>query len=84
MSIVIEQKGSYKNNQFIKYCASFDTYSPVFAGKLTNLKLIQLIKLWKNRYRQRKALVKLDQRLLDDIGLTFQQAKQEIEQPFWK
>jgi uncharacterized protein YjiS (DUF1127 family) len=37
-----------------------------------------------SRARQREALSSLDDRLLDDIGLTRQQATVEAAKPFWK
>jgi len=82
MSIYIEQE-SYKNNQFSKYCASFEN-SFIHSNKLTIKKLTQIISLWKRRYQQRKALAKLDQRMLEDIGYSHQQVQQEIAKPFWK
>lgn len=36
------------------------------------------------RRRQRQALLKLEDHLLDDLGLTRQQAEQEARKPFWK
>lgn len=83
MSICIEQE-SYNNNQYSKYCSNFDEYSLVSPSKLTKWKLIQLLKLWKSRSQQRKALAKLDQRLLEDIGFNHYQAQQESAKPFWK
>ena len=83
MSICIEQE-SYKNNQFSKYCSNFDNYSLGTKSKSTKWDLIGLFKLWKSRIRQRKALAKLDQRLLEDIGFNHEQVKQEIAKPFWK
>jgi uncharacterized protein YjiS (DUF1127 family) len=37
-----------------------------------------------SRARQRVALSELDDRLLDDVGLTRQQASTEAAKPFWK
>jgi uncharacterized protein YjiS (DUF1127 family) len=37
-----------------------------------------------SRARQREALSSLDDRLLDDIGVTRQQANVEAARPFWK
>ena len=37
-----------------------------------------------SRARQREALSSLDDRLLDDIGVTRQQANVEAAKPFWK
>lgn len=36
------------------------------------------------RSRQRKALSSLDDRLLEDIGVTQQQASAEVAKPFWE
>ena len=36
------------------------------------------------RSRQREALSRLDDRLLEDIGVTRQQANAEAAKPFWK
>ena len=83
MSVCVEQN-SYKNNQFSKYCATFDRYSRFTPKKLTKWVLIKKISMWTNRYRQRKVLAKLDERMLNDIGYFYQQAKQESEKPFWK
>ena len=35
------------------------------------------------RHRQRRALAALDDRLLRDVGLSHQQADQEVAKPFW-
>jgi uncharacterized protein YjiS (DUF1127 family) len=37
-----------------------------------------------DRWRQRQALLDLDDRLLRDIGITREQAKREARKPFWK
>lgn len=37
-----------------------------------------------DRRRQRQALLELDDHLLDDIGLTREQATKEARKPFWK
>lgn len=48
------------------------------------------ISLWKRladaagRYRQRRALADLDERLLDDIGVTRGQADAECRKPLWR
>ncbi len=39
--------------------------------------------VWAERSRQRRALRGLDDRLLDDIGLTREQALREASKPFW-
>jgi uncharacterized protein YjiS (DUF1127 family) len=39
---------------------------------------------WLERSRQRRALAKLDDRLLRDIGLARDEARRECANPFWK
>ena len=38
---------------------------------------------WEMRFRTRKALKKLDARLLQDVGLDREQARVEWDKPFW-
>jgi uncharacterized protein YjiS (DUF1127 family) len=38
----------------------------------------------RERRRQRKALLELDDRMLADIGITKSQAVEEAKKPFWK
>ena len=42
-----------------------------------------LIRLYGGRYRQRRALLSLDDRLLEDIGVTRAQALSEAAKLFW-
>lgn len=35
------------------------------------------------RFRSRRALEDLDERLLRDIGVSFEEASQEYQRPFW-
>jgi uncharacterized protein YjiS (DUF1127 family) len=39
---------------------------------------------WIERCKQRRALAELDDRLLDDVGLSREQARGEIAKPFWR
>jgi len=41
-------------------------------------------RLARERYRQRKQLMKMDDRQLRDIGITPEQAEQEARKPIWK
>jgi uncharacterized protein YjiS (DUF1127 family) len=43
-----------------------------------------LFACWLQRYRQRRALARLDQRLLRDIGVTAADAAAEAAKPFWR
>ena len=83
MSACIEQH-SYKNNQFSKYCENFDRSSQFPTLDSYKLRLTKKINMWMNRSRQRKVLAKLDNRMLDDIGITYSQAKKEFSEPFWR
>jgi len=42
------------------------------------------VSLWLNRSRSRRALATLDDRDLNDIGLTAAEASRESEKPFWR
>lgn len=39
--------------------------------------------IWHERYRQRRALMRLDDRMLKDIGISRCEAEREHEKPFW-
>jgi uncharacterized protein YjiS (DUF1127 family) len=45
---------------------------------------VRIVLFLMDRSRQRRALAELDDRLLRDIGLTRDQARQECANPFWK
>ena len=46
--------------------------------------LFDQVALWQERRRQRTALMKLDGRLLQDIGLSLADVEYEIRKPFWR
>jgi uncharacterized protein YjiS (DUF1127 family) len=70
-----------------------DHRSEPFARKALPLRLrpgpawtrraIELILDWQEVARQRRALLKLDERLLKDIGITRADAEREASRPFW-
>lgn len=43
-----------------------------------------VLKVWQRRSRDRAHLAQLDDRMLDDIGLTQDQAHRIARKPFWK
>jgi uncharacterized protein YjiS (DUF1127 family) len=45
---------------------------------------IEIIAIWIVRHRQRHALAELDEHLLDDVGLSREQASREAAKPFWR
>lgn len=46
--------------------------------------LLRLLLRWCDRHRQRRQLGELDDRLLDDVGLTRATADAERRKPFWR
>ena len=58
---------------------SIATFWPV----LRKLHLVPPIESWRKARRQRAALLRLDERLLKDIGLSRDIAKIEGHHPFW-
>ncbi|WP_448203026.1 DUF1127 domain-containing protein [Azospirillum sp. sgz302134] len=69
--------------------SSSTTTAPVIARVLT----VGIRPLWKaleyvfaahDRWRQRQALLKLDDHLLKDIGISRADAEAETRKPFWK
>jgi uncharacterized protein YjiS (DUF1127 family) len=46
--------------------------------------LIAIFRFWGERQRQRRALGELDDRLLQDIGVSHDAAATEAMLPFWK
>jgi uncharacterized protein YjiS (DUF1127 family) len=52
------------------------------SGKMASL--VAKIGQWNDRQRQRQALLDLDSRLLQDIGVTVAQARSETDKRFWK
>lgn len=48
------------------------------------LSSMHMLQVWIDRRLQRQALAALDDRLLDDVGLSLEQARREAAKPFWK
>lgn len=46
--------------------------------------LARTLRMWIARDRERRALRQLDDRLLDDIGVTRAQANAVADKPFWR
>ena len=64
---------------------------PVVVGRPMRRELVRAlarrwrtVMLWRSRSRQRRALSKLDGRLLDDIGVDRRSARLEAEKWFWQ
>lgn len=76
MSVCIEQNHHNNFSQSLSACNE-KSYKSVY-------QITKKIKYWMERSHQRKQLAKLDDRMLNDIGLSREQVKKEISQPFWK
>lgn len=57
--------------------------TPSYVRHATDRSWVQLIGVWIERSRQRRALTNLDDRLLDDVGISRCEATREIAKPFW-
>ncbi|WP_233270315.1 DUF1127 domain-containing protein [Chachezhania sediminis] len=47
------------------------------------VKFATLVTEWHFRQRSRKMLSRLDDRMLEDIGVSYKQAMKEAKRPFW-
>lgn len=54
------------------------------AAPSLHLRLLDAIGAWLHRASSRRYLASLDDRLLDDIGLTRSQVELESSKPFWR
>ena len=59
---------------------------PLFAGRVGNpvKRLFATVVLWQQRYELRRHLLEMDDHLLDDMGFSRVEARQEAAKPFWK
>jgi uncharacterized protein YjiS (DUF1127 family) len=71
-------------------CISTETIIPAHNGAFVHqgaewfVRWIEALSRMLDRRRQRQALLELEDHLLDDIGLTREQAEQEARKPFWQ
>lgn len=47
-------------------------------------RLFAAVVVWQQRYELRQHLLEMDERLLEDIGLSSARARQEAAKPFWR
>jgi uncharacterized protein YjiS (DUF1127 family) len=47
-------------------------------------RVVDLMLTWSDRMRQRRQLAELDDRLLQDIGVSRADIENEISRPFWR
>lgn len=76
MSVYIENKQQNNISQYLSTCEA--------PKGISYRQISRKVKFWVSRSQQRKQLARLDARMLADIGITAEQAKVEVAQPFWK
>ena len=76
MSVAIENNVEMNLSQHLPTCEKIENFS---------IKSLMLkVSYWKAVSKQRKQLARLDERLLNDVGLTKEQVRLEVSKPFWK
>ncbi|MDY0883367.1 DUF1127 domain-containing protein [Dongia soli] len=53
-------------------------------ARFSLIRLLDVMSAWQARARQRRHLASLDNRLLQDIGLSRVDVEQEATKPFWR
>ena len=85
MSVCIEHNNFKCTKNHLTQNLSADNKATKFSlVGFPKLNIFVYIKVWNARYRQRKNLAKLDERMLADIGYTYIEACEEFKKPFWK
>ncbi len=47
-------------------------------------RILDTLLLWQERHSQRRQLMRMDDRLLKDIGVSRARARAEFDKPFWR
>jgi len=66
----------------VQRVATFIGYGPTHGRTVVDV--ANRIAQWHERSRQRRALLKLDDRMLRDIGIARSEAEAEADKPFWR
>lgn len=61
-------------------------YAPILRTDFTSpaQRMLAMVLAWQQRYELRRHLLEMDDRLLEDIGMSRAAAKQEAAKPFWR
>lgn len=54
------------------------------SGSKEKLSYWSAVQRWLQRYRSRRMLLQLDREQLKDIGITREEALEEVRKPFWR
>jgi uncharacterized protein YjiS (DUF1127 family) len=79
MSVIVPSFTSRKEAAALSHHAGVETRRPAW-----EIRFLRWCAWCSARSRQREALSKLDDHLLEDIGVTRKQADAEAAKPFWK
>lgn len=79
MSVIVPSFTNRNGAEASSHHDGAETYRPAW-----EIRFLRWCARCSARSRQREALSKLDDRLLDDIGVTRRQASAEAAKPFWK
>ena len=82
MSVLLKTHQHNNYSQCLPHCEQAVTGRDI-TGNLIE-KITGTVKTWQARSRQRKQLALLDERLLEDVGLTQAEVQHEIAKPFWR
>ncbi len=65
---------------------AFPNFEPTLPVRSRSLleRVAEALRLWTTRAAERRQLAELDDRTLDDIGLTRTEAIREASKPFWR
>lgn len=74
--------GTLNNNFQCNPCGNEKRTTKSLTERL--ISLLNIGQVWAERYRSRRALARLDDRMLADIGLSRSTIEEEIEKPFWQ
>ncbi len=65
---------------------AFPSFEPLLrhSGPTVLERIATTLRVWSQRVRERRRLGELDDRLLEDIGLTRERGRAEASKPFWR
>ena len=81
MSVYVENR---IHNNLTECLPIYETNSKYGNLRVFVKQAIKQIAYWMERSKQRRALARLDDHMLEDIGYSHTEVQKEIAKPFWK